>query len=49
MFPPTCKYNYSMLKDYGQTDYVRMLELMNLLIEGNVYIFLLLITMEIVA
>jgi hypothetical protein len=32
LFPPTCKYNYNLLKDYGQTDYVWMLELMNLLL-----------------
>jgi hypothetical protein len=40
MFPPACKYNYNLLKDYGQTEYVWMLELMNLfVIKGNVYIF----------
>ena len=49
LFPPTCKYKYSLLKDYAQTDYVWMLELMNLLIEGNAYIFMLLIKMEVVA
>jgi hypothetical protein len=32
LFPPSCKYNYSLLRDYGQTDYVWMLELMNLLL-----------------
>jgi hypothetical protein len=40
LFPPACKYNYNLLKDYGQTEYMWMLELMNLFfIKGNVYIF----------
>jgi hypothetical protein len=38
--PTACKYNYNLLKDYGQTGYVWMLELMNLFVtKGNVYIF----------
>jgi hypothetical protein len=40
MFPPTCKYKFNLLKDYGKIEYVWMLELMNLfVIKGNVYIF----------
>jgi hypothetical protein len=39
MFPPACKYNYNLPKDYGKTEYVWMLELMNLfVIKGNVCI-----------
>jgi hypothetical protein len=42
MFHLACKYNYNLLKDYGQTKYVWVLELMNLfVIKDNVYILLL--------
>jgi len=38
-FPPAYKYNYNLPKDYGQTVYVWMLDLMNLfVIKGNVCI-----------
>jgi hypothetical protein len=40
LFPPACKYNYNLLKYYGQIEYVWMLVLMNLfVIKGNVYIY----------
>jgi len=36
LFPPACKYIYILLKDYWQIGYVWILEMMNLVIEGNV-------------